>query len=205
MIDLSGATTIAAGGYYTCGLLTGGTVDCWGDNYYGELGNGTTTDSSTPIAVSDLSGVTAITAGVGHTCAILTGGSADCWGENAEGDLGDGTVTESNTPVPVTGLSNSTAIAAGYYYTCALLTGGSADCWGSNYYGQLGNGTTTELSMIPVAVNGLGEADAIATGGFHACALLTRGTVDCWGDNATGDLGDGSTTESTTPVAVSIP
>ena len=193
---------IAVGGGQACALLSGGAVDCWGGNFTGELGNGTITDSSTPVAVSGLTNATAIAAGSEHTCALLAGGTVDCWGQNYNGELGDGTTTDSFTPVAVSGITNATAIAAGFSHTCALLAGGTVDCWGENYNGELGDGTTTD-SFTPVAVSGLTNATAIATGSDHTCALLAGGTVDCWGDNRYGELGDGTTTASFTPVAVS--
>jgi hypothetical protein len=167
------------------------------------LGDGTTTSSSTPVAVSGLSNAVAITAGTFHTCAVLSDGTARCWGNNHYGQLGDGTLTTRLTPVAVSGLSNAVAIAAaGIYHTCAVLSDGTARCWGYNGDGQLGDGTTT-WRPTPVAVSGLSNAVAIALGSLHTCALLSDGTARCWGINTTGQLGDGTTTERHTPVAVS--
>jgi hypothetical protein len=152
---LTGTTQIiATGGGGYCALLAGGTVKCWGPNNYGQLGDGTTTDSATPVAVSGLSGATGIVSGGSSTCALLAGGTAKCWGANSDGELGDGTTTDRSTPVAVSGLSGATAISVGGRHSCALLASGAVKCWGSNHNGQLGDGTNTD-SLTPVMVQGL--------------------------------------------------
>lgn len=167
-----GFSQVVAGAGHTCGLADNGMVYCWGRNDSGQLGDGTTEDRLTPVAVSGLSGAVAIAAGRTHTCAILTNGSARCWGNNDNGQLGNGTTTDRLTPVAVSGLSNAVAITTGDAHTCALLRNGTARCWGSNYWGQLGNETNNiETQPTPVVVNNLNNAVAITAGGQHTCAV----------------------------------
>ena len=208
-VTVLGLTTdvnvVETGYWQACVLLSSGAVKCWGQNAYGQLGDGTTTNSSTPVNVSTLSsGVIAISAGYYHTCALLSTGAVKCWGLNTYGELGDGTTTTSSTPVNVSTLSSGvSAISAGGYQTCALLSTGAVKCWGQNTNGQVGDGSTTQRNS-PVDVSGLTSGvTTISAGYLHSCAVLSTGVIKCWGLNSTGQLGDASTTQRTSPVDVS--
>ena len=206
------AAQISAGSSHTCAVTTTGGAKCWGYNYYGQLGDGNGSwgaTSTSPVDVVGLtSGVASITAAGVHTCAVTTTGGAKCWGRNTRGQLGDGSTTERTTPVDVSGLTSGVAsISASGEHTCAVTTTGGAKCWGRNQYGQLGNGTTTAWNAstpTPVDVSGLTSGVAsISTHIDHTCAVTTTGGAKCWGHNDKGQLGDGSTTDRTTPVDVS--
>ena len=194
------ATQVAAGYAHTCALLSDHSVQCWGLNYLGQLGDGTGIGSTVPIAVSGLTTAQSLTVGIAHTCARLSTGTVACWGQNTNGQLGDGTTTDQFYPVFVSGLSNVTAVHAGESHTCARLSDGSARCWGLNANGQLGDGTTTNR-LTPVTVNLAGIA-GIVGGDSFSCAWLSDATARCWGYNYNGRLGDGTTTNRLAPVVV---
>ena len=205
----SGVAAVSVGGSHSCAVTTRGAVKCWGDNKNGALGNGTTISSTTPVNVVGLgSGVARVSAGPSHTCAVTTRGAVKCWGVNANGELGSGTAGGSSTPKSVVGLGSGVAeVSAGLSQSCAVTTRGAVKCWGFNGFGELGNGTangaTSRVLVGVVGVVGLGSGvTAVSAGDYHTCAVTTGGAAKCWGKNVSGQLGDGLTTDSASPVNV---
>jgi alpha-tubulin suppressor-like RCC1 family protein len=201
---------VAAGAYQSFALCADGTVAAWGYNDEGELGNGTTTGSLVPVAVTSsgaLAGkrVAVLAAGQYHTLALCTDGTLVSWGYNHRGQMGNNSTTNSSQPVVIGSfgaLAGKTpvGIRAGAYHSLARCADGSAAAWGSNNLGQLGVAGTVS-SSIPVAVS-LAAASQIAAGGSHSLALGADGTLFAWGDNGEGQLGDGSITSRSAPAAV---
>lgn len=168
---------------FTCALLTGGTIACWGENALG-LGSD---PNATGIPATPVPGVTdAVAMAIGGTfgCDLRAAGTVECWGLGPLGQPGPNTTTSSTAPVAVPGLSDVRAIAAGWFHACALLNDGSVACWGANDSGQLGDGTRTG-SPAPVKVSGLSGAVAISTSAYATCAVLADGSLRWWGVNLT--------------------
>jgi alpha-tubulin suppressor-like RCC1 family protein len=186
-------------------MATGG-VKCWGNNDYGQLGDGTSATHATPVDVLYLSGAVSHAVGDAHSCALINNGHIQCWGHNNLGQLGNGTSgvsANSATRVDVTGIADANTLVAGVFHTCVKTTVGTAKCWGYNGYGTLGNGTTTNAST-PVVVSGLSGVTQLAasSASYSTCAVLSGGSVRCWGFNTSGQLGSGDITNKTTPTAV---
>ena len=200
----TGVSAVATGFFHSCARSLAGGIKCWGFNFNGQLGDGTTTQRLTAVDVSGLTvGVTAITTGNNHSCARTTGGGVKCWGSNDSGQIGDGSTTNRSLAIDVSGLTSGvSAISAGDKHTCALTTNGGVKCWGRNVEGQLGDGTQSQR-LTAVDVSGLTSGvAAIAVGELHSCALSTGGGVKCWGSNVVGQIGDGTTTRRLTAVDV---
>jgi len=196
-------TSQGAGSY--CAVLASTSVECWGDNGNGDLGDNSTTDSDVPVPVSGLSSVSSVVSDGDHSyCAALTSGTVECWGKGTNGELGDGASTASHVPVTVTGITTALGPASnGNNSYCAVLVGGPVDCWGLNTIGQLGNGMTTN-SNVPVPVSGVNDGAVIAGDGTNSyCLVQATEAVECWGAGGQGQLGSGAGADSDVPVTAS--
>lgn len=204
---------IAQGWEHACALLFGGTVRCWGKNGSGQLGDGSTSDSKTPVSVPGLTAVVQIAVSDQLSCALQASGHIWCWGADDAGELGDGksgASNDSDVPVQVSGLSGQAiSIAASDSAVCAAIVGGQVDCWGDNSAGELGTGTvgTPPLNPSPgiSLLSANGTLGASGGGAEAVCGLSASQIAFCWGDNTFGELGDGQSgaaTDSGSPVKV---
>jgi hypothetical protein len=203
-------TAVRNGCFFALALTSTGQVLAWGGNPNGELGNGTTTNSDVPEPVSLPAGttVTSIGAGESHGLALTSIGQVWAWGDNEFGQLGDGSTTSSDTPVQAQIPSNVTLtdIAAGGLDTLALTSTGQVLAWGDNAQGQLGDGTTTvRLTPVPVALPGGVTVRGVIGSCTHTLARTSTGRVLAWGANIDGQLGIGTTTGSPKPVYAHVP
>ena len=210
---LSGVKTFTGGRYFSCAILDNGALKCWGKNDFGQLGDGTTTNRNVPTQVTGLtSGVSAIQTAISYynstdltnfSCAIHNG-ALKCWGKNTYGQLGDGTTTNRSVPTQVTGLTSGVnSVVSNGFVRCAILVGDGVKCWGYNGYSQVGDGTTTDR-YVPTQVTGLTSGVTsllISYQGLHSCAIHNDG-VKCWGYNADGQVGNGTTTNRNIPTQV---
>ncbi len=202
-VDVSGGVS------FTCGVKRDGTAWCWGLNDTGQLGDGTQEDRTVPTRVSDLSGITSVAAGTRHACALSgEDGSLWCWGDNVFGELGDGTVETSSVPQRIEGLPPVEQVAAGQFVTCAVDVNQDLWCWGSNGFGELGLGYVSDATApvtVPTRVESLSSVVfvSVSRGYSNVCAVVYGGTVWCWGQGESGQLGNGTTPAySATPVQV---
>jgi alpha-tubulin suppressor-like RCC1 family protein len=199
--SVASATAIASGHNHIAALKSDGTVLVWGWNSFGQLGDGTITDSPVAVQVPGLSVVTLIACGYEHTAALKSNGTVWAWGRYDYIVGHEATTNNRHSPVQISGLAGVTKIASGYGQLFAIKSDGSVWAWGSNLTGELGDGTTTDRS-VPVQVLGvsgvghLAGVSDIAGCGSHTLALKTDGTVLSWGFNYYGELGIGSTSPS---------
>lgn len=201
---LSGVSSIALGYSHACALFPNGSMKCWGDNMAGSIGDNTITTRLSPVSVLSLPVVRYIAASDWATCAIVAADdSVLCWGDNSRSAIGDGTSVDRHLPTAVTGLTGVDRIYGGTFQHCAIMkSDSSVKCWGQNNNGVLGDGTTSTRAT-PNDVVGLPPVKELAMGVFHACAsTIADGSVYCWGQNANGQVGDGSTTDRYLPLKV---
>ncbi len=205
------AAFVVAGDTHTCARFTNGSVQCWGDNRFGQLGSGDTTATREFVSVKITNGVSRLylPAGIGDisadravfTCALETNATLSCWGDNRFGQLGVGTTEPHASPKPVPTLPATLRAALGAGHVCAQAVAGEVYCWGTNDYGQAGNAGTQLLS--PSRLDGLSEPiDGLVAGAYHTCAKATSGALYCWGANDRGQLGNIGVTKTPTPIRV---
>ena len=216
---LTDVVAIAASYYYSLALQADGTVLFWGYNSYGESGDGVGTEAGCecidhPVPVPGLRGAIAISAGWYLSSALFADGTIKDWGYNYDGEVGNGTINTENPPcecvgpVAVSGIAGARETASSGYHGVALTGSGAAFAWGYNADGEVGNGTETssgcECLPLPTPVTGDRTFREIAAEGYHTTALLTDGSAVSWGENESGELGDGSTTDRSSPTPIAV-
>jgi alpha-tubulin suppressor-like RCC1 family protein len=194
---------VSAGAFHTCGVATDLRAYCWGLNRNGELGDGTTMSRSRPTAVARGLQFIQISASDEHTCGVTTDSLVYCWGRGQYGRLGNGGTGNRVRPAPVAGGRRFRQVNTGLFHTCAVTSADRAYCWGDNGWGQLGDGTKT-ARLTPVLVAGASlRFRRVSAGEAHTCGVNTGNQAAyCWGNNGSGNLGDGTTTDRLTPVRV---
>ena len=229
---LTGASSLTAGADYTCAGLLGGGVKCWGNNADGQLGDGTKTSHNTPTLASLIQNVREVDGGQKQTCGLTSAGQISCWSGEiipvtgaaadkstdvsvdrfselilAVNPQGSPVTIDSDGAQTMESVTGVVDVDGGLGHVCALVSGGTVKCWGANSYGQLGNNSTKE-SKDAVSVSGLGGASLLGVGRNHTCVIVsatpTNTMIKCWGLNSDGQLGNGSTSNSSTPVQVKV-
>ncbi|MBU1535255.1 hypothetical protein KKF84_08030, partial [Myxococcota bacterium] len=188
---------------HSCGITTSGAAYCWGLNNYGQLGDGSYTQRYAPYPVSGSFTFTDLALGRYFSCGLDTSGQILCWGQGNYGQLGSDANTEHDTPEPVSGGLTFVSITAGYDHACALTATGAAYCWGKNDNGEVGDGTFLVNRMVPTQVAGGHQFQTLSAGRDFTCGITTVGTAYCWGKNYWGTLGDGTTSDHSSPAEVS--
>lgn len=199
--NMEGYDFLSAGSDYTCGI-SGGTLSCWGENYYGQTG---VPHSATPSYPTELagSGWTSIDTGTGgHACGVRSG-TLYCWGSGSDGGLGNGSTSDTNVPQPVSlAGANWTSYSVGGFNNCGVSNGGLY-CWGNGYNNLLGLGSDTASKSVPTRVGVDSDWVSVSASGSHACGIRSSGQLYCWGNNSGGATGQGvSSSTTSTPTLV---
>lgn len=196
-----GPGALALGSLHTVVSSPDGLLYAWGQNIFGQLGDGTTTNRTTPMLVPTVTGVIGLSGGQSHTLAVTNDGRLFAWGSNGSGRLGDGTTVTRTRPVHIDSIADVVRVAAGSSHSLAVTASGDVYAWGAGSSGQLGLGSTTSQS-VPTLVTGLSEVVAIAAGGTHSLAVTASGALYAWGANSSGQVGDGTSTTRLTPTLI---
>jgi len=196
-------SSFSMGPYHACGLAADGQAFCWGSNFYGQLGDGTTTDRSVPVSVNGSLKFTSLAVGDLYTCGLVVGGAAYCWGDGSRGQLGNGSTSGQLLPVAVTGGLTFSSLATRGFSVCGLTPAGKAYCWGNNFDNLLGTGSPATENPSPAPVlGGLAFAE-ISIGASHTCGVTPAGAAYCWGTHYQ-LIGDGSSTTLNQPTPVAV-
>ncbi|AKF08220.1 RCC1 domain-containing protein [Sandaracinus amylolyticus] len=202
---LTGVQRLSVGTAHTCAITSARTAWCWGSNFFGQLGDGTTTTRPSAVQVTGLSNVVQLESGSAFSCALDSFDRVRCWGDNVHGQLGDGSTTRRPAPVQAS-ISDVEEIGTGSSHACARVSGGRVLCWGRNAFYELGDGTrTTQLAPVVAQFT---NVEALVVGGARTCILDTAGRLWCVGINDRGQFGDGSVPNSdgtATPVRLIEP
>jgi alpha-tubulin suppressor-like RCC1 family protein len=198
---------VSVGGSHTCGLRAGGAAFCWGDNQYGALSTGDTSDRATPTAVATAERFVDLASGKHHTCALTSDSRLYCWGRRFEGQIGDGmpggaAAPAQTTPVEVAG--SWRAVGAGWFHTCGVRADGTLWCWGDNTDGAIGSGGATPWQLAPLQIGARTDWASVSAGFAFTCALTTGGELHCFGLNDDGQLGQPDTTSRGAPARVCL-
>ena len=193
---------VSVGGNFSCAVSSAGQLKCWGKNNYGQLGDGTQVNKSSPIAVDEETTYSSIVASYGHACGITTAGALKCWGLNSYGQLGDGTNQNKFMPQLIDSGVSYASISLGAYHSCGITTTGALKCWGNNFYKQLGSGGSPMTSTSPMIIDSGVQYSKISLGYAHTCGITTTGVLKCWGYNNYSQLGDGGTATASSPLVI---
>lgn len=192
--------TISAGGTHSLAVKTNGTLWAWGQNNFGQLGDGTNTNRTVQTQIGSDNKWMSVVAGQDHNLGLKSDGTLWAWGQNNFGQLGDGTTANKNAPVQIGSDNKWVSIAAGVEHSLGLKSDGTIWAWGHNNSGQFGNGTTSD-QLTPIQI-GTDKWISIVAGGFYSLGIRANGDLYSWGNNSNGQLGDGSTTDRLSPVHI---